>query len=156
MNKKLKSAGGAAVELFMKDTLERIRRLREHGKRIARMELARAESERAQHMERRKQLEQRIEAARGAADQNSAQDLASYHSFRMRMEVASRRQEHALHQAELRVDDHRARVAEAAREAEVVKVMMEARQEAARQEDARAERAVNDEAALTAWVKQAS
>ena len=156
MNKKLKSVDSAAVELFMKDTLERIQRLREHGKRIARMELARAESERADHMERRKQLDQRIEAARGAADQNSAHDLASYHSFRMRMEVASRRQEHALQQSELRVEDHRARVTEAVREAEVVKVMMEARQEAARQEQARAERAENDEAAMNAWVKEAS
>ena len=140
----------------MKGTLERIRRLREHGKRMAHLELVRAETERANHLQRRKLLEQRIEAARNAADESNAEDLASYHSFRMRMEVASRRQEHALRQAELRVEDHRVRVSNAAREAEVVKVMLQSREEEARVEEVRAERAANDEAALTAWVKRAS
>lgn len=140
----------------MKGTLERIRRLREHGKRMAHIELVRAETERASHLQRRKLLEQRIEAARNAADQGSAEDLASYHSFRMRMEVVSRRQEHALRQAELRVEDRREQVSAAAREAEVVKVMLQAREEEARVEEVRAERSANDEAALVAWLKRAS
>lgn len=140
----------------MKDTLERIRRIRDHGKRMARLELVRAENERSDHRRRQALLDQRIETARSSADASSVADMASYHSFRMRMEVASRRTEHAIQQAELRVEDKREKVSTAARESEVIKLMLENRIEEERVDQARSERGERDEAAVHAWMKKAS
>ena len=140
----------------MNDTLERIKRLREHGKRMARLELVKAETERGAQHRRVQQLETRLETARAGVDSESAEDLARYHSFRMRMEVVGRREEHALQQADLKVEDKRSAVSAAAREAEVIRTLLDRRIEEGRQEAVRHERKASDEAAVQSWMRKAS
>ena len=140
----------------MNDTLERIKRLRDHGKRMARLELVRAETERSAQHRRLQQIEDRLHSARNRVDGRCADDMARYHNFRMRMEVVGRRQEHALEQARLRVEDRRSAVSTAAREAEVIRTLLDRRIEESRQDRARHERGEQDAASVQAWMRKAS
>jgi len=139
----------------MKDTLERIQRLREHGKRMARIDLAQAENERSTQRHLLDELEQRMDDARSNVDCENADDMARYHTYRMRMEIVGRKQEQVLVDADQSVEDKRSAVNIAAREAEVVSTMLDRRRELKRTVDERRDRQVRDEVSMHAWMRKA-
>lgn len=133
------------------DTLERIRRLREHDKRRARLDLLQAERRHQAQRERLDAVEARVEKARREAPEGDAAELALYHAFRLRMEMVGRREQDFLSETGRIVDERRDVVTEKAREAEVVKLLQEARDEEAAYEERRDEEKDLAQLAVDGW-----
>lgn len=135
------------------DTLERIRRLREHDKRRARLDLVQAEKRHQVQQGRVDAVRTRVQTARDQAPESDPAELALYHAFRLRMEVVSRREQQFLTETERVVDEHRGVVAEKAREAEVVALLQEAKLEEAAMEERRDEENELAEMAVQGWAR---
>lgn len=131
-------------------TLDTLKRLRDHEKRQARLELVRAERRHDKQQGRVDQVAERVEAAR-QEPRNDAASLAIYHQFRVQMELLGRREQSFLDETGRNVDVRRGEVAVAAREAEVVELVIEARNEEAALEARREDERQLDQLALDSW-----
>ncbi|MCP4804263.1 MAG: hypothetical protein GY913_23365 [Proteobacteria bacterium] len=135
------------------DTLERIRRLREHDKRRARLDLVQAERRHQAQRDRLDAVDARVQQARADAPEGDAAELALYHAFRLRMEMVGRREQDFLNETGRIVDERRDVVVVKAREAEVVALLQEAQEEEAALEERRDEENDLAEMAVQTWAR---
>lgn len=126
-------------------TLDRLQRLRDHDKRLARMDLVKAEQAHSSQEERVNAVVERIDEARKELEPGDPAELALYHAFRLRMEMQDRRERAFLKETSRQVEQRREEVSGKAREAEVVRLMREARAEEAAWEERRREEKELDE-----------
>ncbi|HJN75518.1 MAG TPA: hypothetical protein QGF58_16430 [Myxococcota bacterium] len=134
-------------------TLDVLKRLRDHDKRRARLELVRAEKRHDQQLDRVERVNQRVVEARAETTEDAA-SLAIYHQFRVQMELLGRRERSFLDETGRVVNERRGEVATAVREAEVVALVIEAREEEAALQERRDEEKVLDQLALSAWLRK--
>ena len=87
--------------------LHTLLRLRAHAREESQGMLRRAEDERDTQAERVEAVRIAVVAARAGADPTDPFALATYHAFRMRQEVAERRENARLQQREREVDQKR-------------------------------------------------
>jgi flagellar export protein FliJ len=137
-------------------TLDRLQRLRDHDKRLARMDLAKAESAHSTQEQRLAEVGQRIHQARADLGPSDPAELAQYHAFRLRMEMLSRRERAFLEETQRQLDKRRDEVSSKARESEVVRLMREARDEEAGWEARRTEERELDEVRRDLWLRKAA
>lgn len=131
----------------MANTLETLLRLREAARKETLAALRKAEAEREAQVGRLADVRMSIVLARGALDPTDATDLTHYHGFRLRQEMAERREGARLAQKD--------RELEARRNAHILRVrdelsladLIEARERVAINEANRAEQADLDEIA---------
>ena len=140
----------------MKDTLVRIRRLREHGKRVATMALAQAEVAREHQELRIHTLKNEVTEARESTQANSVADLKQYHAYRLRMEMVERREEDQLAHERARVLKRKGEVRNAVRESDLIQALLDNRLEKERTENRRSEGRELDAMGLMAWTRNSS
>jgi len=134
-------------------TLDTLKRIREHEKRRARLELVKAERRHDAQQARVDRVDERVDLARAEAA-NDCASIAIYHQFRIQMELLGRRERSFLDETGRVVEERRDEVATAAREAEVVALVVEAREEEAALEARREEEKQLDQLALDAWIRK--
>jgi flagellar export protein FliJ len=139
----------------MSRTLDALLRIREHGKRNARLQLLEAEAARADQEAAIEQTLHRVAIARRTADEDPAA-MARYHAFRLRMEMVQRRQEQELMSRERQVSRAREDLRDAARESRVVELVIENRDRAEAEEARRSETALMNELGVQAWWRQSA
>ena len=134
-------------------TLDVLKRIRDHEKRRARLELVKAEKRHDQQKARVERVHRRVTEARAELGEDAA-SMAIYHQFRIQMELLGRREQSFLDETGRVVEDRRGEVEVAAREAEVVSLVIEAREEEAALEARRDEEKELDQLALDAWLRK--
>ncbi len=139
----------------MDRTLKALHRIREHGKRRARLRLLEAEVARQDQVEAIDQTRHRVEVARRRAEDDPA-TMARYHAFRLRMEMVQRRQEQELMSRERQVSACRDDLRHAARSSRVVELVIENRQKLADEQARRSESALLNELGVQAWWRQSA
>ena len=139
----------------MNRTLEALLRIREHGKRNARLQLVEAESARIDQEKAISQTRHRVDVARRSAEDDPA-SMARYHAFRLRMEMVQRRQEQELMSRERQVTQRRDDLRHAARDSRVVELVIENRERAALEQARRDEGALMNELGVQAWWRQSA
>ena len=137
-------------------TLDRIQRLRDHDKRLARLDLAKAQSAHTSQEQRLREVGDRIDEARKDVSEVDPAELAQYHAFRLRMEMLERRERAFLAETERQVEKRRDEVSVKARESEVVRLMREARGEEEALELRRSEEREMDEIRRGLWLRNAA
>ncbi len=137
-------------------TLDRIQRLRDHDKRLARLDLAKAQSAHTSQEQRLREVGDRIDEARKDVSEVDPAELAQYHAFRLRMEMLERRERAFLAETERQVEKRRDEVSVKARESEVVRLMREARGEEEALELRRSEEREMDEIRRDLWLRNAA
>jgi len=139
----------------MNRTLKALHRIREHGKRNARLRLMEAETARIDQEEAIDQTRHRVDIARRTSDPDPA-SMARYHAFRLRMEMVQRRQEQELMSRERQVTRARDDLRTAARDSRVVELVIEERQREAMEQARRDEDALMNELGVQAWWRQSA
>ncbi len=89
-------------------TLHTLLRLRTIARESSSLALRKAEDERAAQLEKLRGVRSAVESARTETDMNDALDLANYYAFRLRSEMAERREAARLAQKERDVEQKRA------------------------------------------------
>ncbi len=140
----------------MADTLAKLQRLRDRQRKAATLELARAQRAEAQQAERLAENRQRLERAQPEAESLDPAELARYHAFRLRMEVARRHEQTRLENRSRDVAVRQDKLVEAMREVRVVERIQEIRAEEKALEDRRAEDAALDEVGLLSWFRRSA
>ncbi len=135
----------------MADTLSKLQRIRNHQRKAARIELARAQREQANQKEKLAENRTQVDNARSAAESNDSGELARYHAFQLRMEMARRREQTQLERKERNVASRQEKLVHAMREVRVVERLQEIRAEEDAQETRRTEDQTMDEVGLQGW-----
>ena len=138
----------------MADTLAKLKRLRDRERKAARMELARAQQAEAVQAERLASNRARVENARALSDTDDPAELARYHAFQLRMEMARRREQTRLDRRGRDVNERQDKLVDAMREVRVVERIQEIRAEQAALEHRRAEEQMLDEIGLQSWLRR--
>ncbi len=138
----------------MADTLAKLRRLRDRERKAARMDLARAQQAEALQAERLATNRARVDHARTHSETEDPAELARYHAFQLRMEMARRREQTRLDRRGQDVNDRQDKLVDALREVRVVERIQEIRAEQAALEHRRAEEQVLDEVGLQSWSRR--
>lgn len=139
----------------MKNTLQRLLKLRELSHRNAQKELSAAEHERLRHEQRMNEHQDKLEQARVGLQYGCAADMARYHTFVVRMEMQRRTKARSLRRAQQEEDRKRGSLKLAAREAKTVELMLEKRVAVEAEEERRTEGRRLDELAMLRWKKAA-
>jgi len=138
----------------MADTLAKLQRLRDRQRKAARLELARAQKAEALQAERIATNRARVANARPLAETADPVELARYHAFQLRMEMARRREQTRLDHRERDVSVRQGKMVDAMREVRVVERIQEIRAEQAALEHRRAEDQELDEVGLQSWFRR--
>jgi flagellar export protein FliJ len=132
----------------------KLRRLAEHRERVAKMELATAEQERAAQEQVVAQTTDALERALGAQGTEPFDHLHR-HGYALRMEMARRGAEHRLIERQRDVGAKRDVVTRASRERGTLDRLIELQEAAACAAAARIEQSGLDETGLMAWWRRA-
>jgi flagellar export protein FliJ len=135
----------------MSDVLKHLQRLREHEKKQAQMELAKAEL--AEEMQQAKVAEnaQNVEDAREATREDDAAEVARYHAFRLRMEMVRRREVGRLEKRKAAVHEARDTLNESVRKVRTLDKLIENRAEEAAKLARKSEDSLMTELSLQGW-----
>ena len=140
----------------MADSLAKLQRMRDRERKAARLELARAERAKASQAARLEENRHQARNARTLAQSIDPVELARYHAFQLRMEMARRRETTRLEKREQDVERKQAKLVEAMREARVVELVAEVRAEQEALEARRQESGVLDEVGLQSWFRRSA
>ncbi len=138
----------------MADTLAKLQRLRDRQRKAARLELARAQRAEAQQAERLADNRAQVADARPLVETADPVELARYHAFQLRMEMARRREQTRLEHRERDVNARQDKLVDALREVRVVERIQEIRAEQTALEHRRAEDQELDEVGLQSWFRR--
>jgi len=135
----------------MADVLKHLQRLREHEKKQAQMELAKAERAEEAQAARVEENARRVEAAREGTQENDAAEVARYHAFRLRMEMMRRREVGRLQKRQHAVSDARNILNDSVRQARTLDKLIESKEEEAAKEARKSEEILMNELSLQGW-----
>lgn len=131
----------------MANTLETLLRLREAARKETLAALRKAEAEREAQMGRLADVRLSIVHARTAVDITDANDVTNYHSFRLRQEMAERREAARLAQKDRELEARRTAHISRVRDELSLSELIDAREHAAALEANRHEQSKMDEIA---------
>jgi flagellar export protein FliJ len=140
----------------MADTLAKLLRIRDRERRTAHLALARAQHAEAKQAERLEVNQDRVRDARGLAMTADPVELARYHAFQLRMEMARRREENHLAVRAREVAVRQEKLVDAMREARLVERLQEIRADQMALDLRRAEDKEMDEVGLQSWYRRSA
>jgi len=135
----------------MADVLKHLQKLREHEKKQAQMELAKAERAEEQQAARVDDNAQQVASARENTPEDNAAEVARYHAFRLRMEMARRREMGRLEKRKNEVSNARDKLNTSVKNARTMDKLIENRAEDQAKEARKKETALMDELGLQSW-----
>jgi len=135
----------------MADVLKHLQKLREHEKKQAQMELAKAERAEEQQTARLDKNAQQVAQARENTPEDDAAEVARYHAFRLRMEMARRRETGRLEKRKHDVLQARDKLNTSVKNARTMEQLVENRAEEQAKEKRKKETALMDELGLQNW-----
>ena len=135
----------------MADVLKHLQRLREHEKKQAQMELAKAERAEEAQVERVEENARSVRDARSATSEDDAAEVARYHAFRLRMEMTRRREVGRLEKRKADVHSARDALNESVKKVRTLDKLIENREEEAAKEARKAEGTLMNELSLQGW-----
>ena len=135
----------------MADVLKHLQKLREHEKKQAQMELAKAERAEEQQAARVEENAEQVAAARENTPEDSAAEVARYHAFRLRMEMARRREMGRLEKRQHEVSEAREKLNTSVKNARTMEKLIENRSEEQAKAARKKEATLMDELGLQNW-----
>ena len=135
----------------MADVLKHLQRLREHEKKQAQMDLAKAEQAEEAQAEKVENNARSVTQARESTLEDSAAEVARYHAFRLRMEMVRRREVGRLEKRKAAVDSARETLNESLKQVRTLDKIIENREEEAAKEARKSEENLMNELSLQGW-----
>ena len=135
----------------MADVLKHLQRLREHEKKQAQMDLAKAEQAEEAQAEKVDKNARSVTQARESTLEDSAAEVARYHAFRLRMEMVRRREVGRLEKRKAAVDSARETLNESLKQVRTLDKIIENREEEAAKEARKSEENLMNELSLQGW-----
>lgn len=135
----------------MSDVLKHLQRLREHEKKQAQTDLAKAELAQELQAAKVEANARSVEDARNGTSEDDAAEVARYHAFRLRMEMVRRREVGRLEKRKNAVSNARTTLNESVRKARTLDKIIENRDEEAAREARKSEENLMTELSLQGW-----
>jgi hypothetical protein len=137
--------------LAMADVLKHLHKLRDHEKKQAQMDLAKAEV--AEEMQRVKVEEnaQKVRQAQENTQENNAAEVARYHAFRLRMEMIRRRESGRLQKRQNKVMIAREILNHSVRQVRTLDQLIENREVETAKEARKVDNELMNELSVQAW-----
>ena len=135
----------------MADVLKHLQRLKEHEKKQAQMDLAKAEKAEEDQAEKVEINARSVAQARESTLEDSAAEVARYHAFRLRMEMVRRRETGRLEKKKKAVHSAREALNESLKQARTLDKIIENREEEAAKEARKSEENLMNELSLQGW-----
>ncbi len=135
----------------MADVLKHLQKLREHEKKQAQMDLAKAQ--RAEETQRGKveANAQKVRDAQENTQENDAAEVARYHAFRLRMEMIRRRESGRLQKRQNQVMVAREVLNHSVRQVRTLDQLIENQEEKEAREARKVENELMNELSVQAW-----
>jgi len=135
----------------MADVLKHLHKLREHEKKQAQMDLAKAQRAEELQLEKVEKNAQRVVDAREGTQENDASEVARYHAFRLRMEMIRRRETGRLQDRKNKVSLARENLNHSVRQVRTLDKLIENQEEKAAKEARKAETELMNELSVQGW-----
>jgi flagellar export protein FliJ len=135
----------------MADVLKHLHKLREHEKKQAQMDLAKAQRAEDLQIEKVEKNAQRVVDARAGTQENDASEVARYHAFRLRMEMIRRRETGRLQERQNQVSFARENLDHSVRQVRTLDKLIENREEQTAKDTRKAENELMNELSVQAW-----
>jgi flagellar export protein FliJ len=135
----------------MADVLKHLHKLREHEKKQAQMDLAKAQRAEDLQIEKVEKNAQRVVDARAGTQENDASEVARYHAFRLRMEMIRRRETGRLQERQNQVSFARENLDHSVRQVRTLDKLIENREEETAKDARKAENELMNELSVQAW-----
>jgi flagellar export protein FliJ len=135
----------------MADVLKHLQKLREHEKKQAQMDLAKAERAEETQAARLEENARTVKAVRKGTQEDDAAEVARYHAFRLRMEMIRRREVGRLQKRQDAVSSARDHLNDSVRQVRTLDKLIENREEEAAKEARKSEQNLMNELSIQGW-----